>query len=88
MIYQMTVYYGAMLNNQVIYSSETTFNDCNMFPDKIDEYMFKYPIEQAILNDGFNLSDFKIGYLTKEQYDNRFEIENEKTVSWTIEKSK
>lgn len=84
MIYQMIIYYGAMLDGQAIYSSQTTLEDCNKFPKDINETMFRYPIEQAILKDGLNINDFKIGYLTKEQYENRFDIEHEKVTTHTI----
>lgn len=84
MIYQMTIYYGAILNNEVIYSLESNLEDCKTLPSEIDEYAFKYPLEQAILGDELNPNDFEIGYLTKEQYENRFDIENEKAITWTI----
>ena len=80
----MIIYYGAMLNGQAIYSLQTTLEDCNKFPSEMNETMFRYPIEQAILKDGLNIDDFKIGYLTKEQYENRFDIEREKVTTHTI----
>lgn len=86
MIYQLTIYYGAVLNNEVIYSLESNVMDCTKLPDNIDENMFRYHIEQAIVKDGFNPNDFIIGYLTKEQYENRSNKGNENTVQWTIEK--
>ena len=82
----MIIYYGAMLNGQAIYSLQTTLEDCNKFPSEMNETMFRYPIEQAILKDGLNIDDFKIGYLTKEQYENRFDIEREKVTTHTITK--
>lgn len=84
MIYQMIIYYGAMLNDQAIYSSQTILEDCNKFPTEMNETVFRYPIEQAILKDGLNIDDFKIGYLTKAQYENRFDIEHEKVTTHTI----
>lgn len=86
MIYQMCIYYGALLNGQAIYSLESLSIDCTKFPNEINENIFRYPIEQEILKDGFNPKDFEIGYLTKEQYDNRFSKETENSISWTIEK--
>lgn len=86
MIYQMQVYYGALLNGQAIYSLESSLEDCKRFPNEINEDAFKYPIEQAILKDGFKLEDFEIGYLTKEQYENRFDIEHENSTTWTASK--
>ncbi len=86
MIYQMIIYYGAILNGQVIYSLQSTLEDCNKFPTEMNEIMFKYPVEQAILKDGLNIDDFEIGYLTKEQYENRFDIEHEKITTYTIMK--
>ena len=35
----------------------------------------KYIIEQQIIKDDFYLGDFTIGYLTKEQYKNRYKDE-------------
>lgn len=84
MIYQMIIYYGAMLNGQSIYSLQTTLENCNKFPTKINEIAFRYPIEQAILKDGLSIDDFEIGYLTKEQYENRFDIEHEKVIKRTF----
>lgn len=86
MIYQMIIYYGAMLNGKAIYSLKTTSEDCTKFPSEINETIFRYPIEQAILKDGLNINDFEIGYLTKEQYENRFDIENEKVTTKTFYK--
>ena len=86
MIYQMQIYYGALLNGQAIYSLESSLDNCTKFPDKINEKVFRYPIEQAILKDGFKLENFEIGYLTKEQYENRFDIEHENATTWTISK--
>lgn len=86
MIYQMQIYYGAVLNGQVIYSFKVSLDDCTKFPDELNEDTFKYPIDKIILNDGLNVEDFEIRYLTKEEYDNRFDIENEKTIKWSISK--
>lgn len=86
MIYQLTIYYGATLNNEVVYSLESNIKDCTKLPDNINDSMFRYHIEQAILQDGFNPNDFTIGYLTKEQYENRSNKGNENTVQWTVEK--
>ena len=84
MIYQMKIYYGALLNGKAIYSLETTLDNCTKFLNEINENAFRYPIEQAILKDGFKLEDFEIGYLTKEQYENRFDIEHENSTTWNI----
>lgn len=88
MLYQMTIYYGALLNGQAIYSLETFSEDCRKFPSKndINEDMFRLPIIQAIKRDGLNPDDFEIGYLTKEQYDNRYSKETEKSTTWSIER--
>ena len=85
MIYQMKIYYGAMINGQAVYSLESSLDDCKTFPTKIDESGFKELIESAILNDGFNIEDFEIRYLTKKEYENRFDIENEKSTFWTVD---
>ncbi len=86
MIYQMQIYYGALLDGQAIYSLESSLEDCNKFPNDINEDMFKLPIIQAIKKDGLNPNDFEIGYLTKEQYDNRYSKETEKSTTWSIER--
>ena len=59
MIFQMKIYYGALLNGQAIYS---------------------------IVNDGFNPDDFEIGFLTKEQYQNRFCPETERVTVFELKK--
>lgn len=86
MIYQMQIYYGALLDGQAIYSLKSSLEDCKRFPDDINEDMFKIPIIQAIKKDGLNPDDFVIGYLTKEQYDNRYSKETEKSTTWSIER--
>lgn len=86
MIYQMKIYYGAILEGKVIYSLESSLEDCTSFPEKLSEISFKHYIVQAIINDGFNPNDFTIGYLTKEQYENRNDIENEKVTTWSVSK--
>lgn len=84
MIYQMQVYYGAMLDGQAIYSMEISLDDCETFPKKISSAVFKNQMIDMIANDGLNPNDFVIGYLTKEQYNNRFDKENEKVTYKTI----
>lgn len=54
MIYQMTIYYGAKINGQVIYSTEINFKDCRKFPDKIDGEIYKEQLTDLIIKDGFN----------------------------------
>ena len=82
MIYQIKIYYGAILNGQVIYSSETTFVDCTKLPNAINEEPFKNQIINAIKGDGLNPEDFIIGFLTENQYRNRFAKETEKVTSY------
>lgn len=86
MIYQMQIYYGALLNGKAIYSLESSLYDCKKFPKGINQNTFKIQIQQAIVQDGLNPMDFEIGYLTKEQYDNRFSKETERSNTWIIEK--
>lgn len=83
MIYQMTIYYGAVVNGEAIYSIQTSLEDCKEFPENIDEIIFKYPLEQLIIKDGLKVSDFEFRYLTKEEYDNRYDKENEKVTTKT-----
>lgn len=86
MIYQIKFYYGALLNGQAIYSLESSFQDCTKFPNEIDEKPFKDAIEKAIVKDGLNPDDFEIGFLTEEQYKNRFSPETEETRTFKLEK--
>lgn len=86
MIYQMQIFYGAMLNGKAIYSMEISLEDCETFPKRISEEVFKNQMVDMITNDGLNPNDFVIGYLTKEQYNNRYDKENEKVTTKTIKK--
>ena len=86
MIYQMKIYYGALLDGQAIYSIESSFQDCTKFPNQIDEEPFKNAIKQVILKDGLNPDDFEIGFLTEEQYKNRFNPETEETTTFKLKK--
>lgn len=87
MIYQMTIYYGAMLNNEVIYSMESTLENCTKFPKRLSSEHYCKVITNLIEQDGFNPHDFDIGYLTKEQYENRYEKDNEIQTIYNIERS-
>ena len=86
MIYQMTIYYGAILNGEVIYALKNNLEDCQTFPIEVNEYVFKHILKQTILDDGLNPGDFEMEYLTKEQYENRIDIENEKVITLPIKK--
>lgn len=86
MIYQIQIYYGALLNDKAIYSIETSLENCTKIQEAINEEPLKNLIINAIKNDGLNPSDFEIGFLTKEQYDNRFSPETEKTKTWKVER--
>lgn len=85
MIYQLTIYYGAMVNGIAIYSICSEFEDCKSFPPKINEDIFRGPIVKAIKEDGLNPADFELRYIKKEKYENRFEIEHEKTTITVVE---
>lgn len=85
MIYQLQIYYGAVLNGKTVYSLESSFIDCTKPFNGIKEDIFRKHIEDAILKDGFNPNDFKIGYLTKKQYENRL-CEEETTTTVKIKK--
>lgn len=42
MIYQMEIFYGALLNGQAIYSMSTKLDNCTVFPKKeFNEDYFK-----------------------------------------------
>lgn len=84
MIYQMTIYYGATVNGQAIYTMENTFLDCTKLPKTLDDKVYKEFIMERIKKDGFNPSDFEIGFLTKEQYENRLFSNEEKTTVLNI----
>lgn len=86
MIYQIQIYYGALLNGQAVYSLEGSLEDCRNIPDEINEETLKKIIEQRIINDGLNPDNFEIGFLTKEQYENRFSPETEITTTWKVER--
>jgi protein-arginine kinase activator protein McsA len=73
-IYQLEIYYGAMIGGKSMYSSKITFNDCKKpFNCTMHIEAIKEQIENLIRNDGFEPADFVFDYLTKEQYDNRIE---------------
>ena len=87
LIYQMKIYYGAKLNNKVIYSTEITLEDCRRFPNKIDEKIYKEQLKQFIIKDGFaKPEDFTYGFLTKAEYENRITKNKEKTISFKLSK--
>jgi len=76
MIYQLEILYGALINNKVIYSIVTTFDNCTKdfdYLDNVNEECYKDFIIKAIIKDGFNPNDFYFSFITKEQYDNRIE---------------
>lgn len=79
MIYQLKILYGAILNDQVIYSTETTIFDCKKPFKTIDENMCRYKIIEAIKRDGFKPDDFEFEFITQDQYDNRFDKKSENT---------
>lgn len=86
MIYQMTIYYGAKLNGQVIYSTEINLKDCTKFPDKIDGEVYKKQLEELIKNDGFYPECFEFGFLTKDEYENRYTKDNEENFNYIVSK--
>lgn len=86
MIYQLKVLYGAVLNGQVIYATETTFFDCTKPFKTIDENVCKHKIIEAIKRDGFKPEDFEIRFITQEEYDNRFDKDSEEVNTITFKK--
>lgn len=85
MIFQMTFYYGAKINGQVIYSTKVKLEDCRKFPSSINGDVYKKQLEQQITNDGFaDPKDFTYGFLTKDEYDNRPIKGNENTTKFEI----
>lgn len=86
MIYQMIFYYGAKINNQVIYSTRVDLEDCTKFPSKINEAIYKEQLKQLIVKDGFaDPKDFTYGFLTKAEYENRITKGKEKIISFKSE---
>lgn len=78
MIYQMEVFYGALLNSQVIYSMSTKLDNCTAFPKKeFDENYFKETLIKFIKSKDDDPNNYEFNCLTKEEYENRFDIENE-----------
>ena len=86
MIYQMQIYYGALLDGQAIYFLESLLEYYTKFPNEINEEPFKNVIEKGINHDGLNQDNFEKGFLTKEQYKNRFNPETENTTTWKVER--
>ncbi|XZH34295.1 hypothetical protein ACSW8L_15400 (plasmid) [Clostridium perfringens] len=86
MIYQMTIYYGAKLNGQVIYSTEINLKDCTKFPKSINEEVYKKQLEKLIIRDGFYPKYFEYGFLTKSEYENRITKDNEESFNYTVSK--
>lgn len=86
MIYQMTIYYGAKLNGQVIYSTEIKLEDCRKFPKSIDEEIYIKQLEKLITKDGFYPKYFEYGFLTKSEYENRITKDNEESFNYTVSK--
>lgn len=80
MVYQMTIYYGALLDGKTVYSMSSTFVDCTKFPEKLNEELYRDVIVERIKADGFDPNDFEIGFLTENQYEDRLlSDEEEKT---------
>ena len=78
MIYQMEIFYGALLNGQAIYSMSTKLDNCTVFPKKeFNEDYFKEPLVKLIKSKDDDPDNYEFCYLTKEQYEKRFDIENE-----------
>jgi hypothetical protein len=74
MIYQMTLYFGAIINEKVIYSGEITFDDCTqLLKEPVNFTPFKEELIRLIEKDGFNPNDFTYDWITKEQYSNKIE---------------
>lgn len=84
MIYQIEIYYGALLNGNVIYSIKLNFTDCTKFKNNINEQKLENIIKSSIEKDGFNTEDFEIRFLTKEEYENRYDIEHEHSIKLNI----
>ncbi|MGL6184777.1 MAG: hypothetical protein ACRC1T_05295 [Clostridium chrysemydis] len=86
MIYQMTIYYGAKINGDVIYSTEIHIEDCTKFPKDIDGNIYRKQLEELIIRDGFNPGYFEFGFLTKSEYENRTTKDNENSTNYKISK--
>jgi len=88
MIYNLQVYYGALLTSNgkdnVIYSIGSEFNDSHTAPtqewfDNLENTFIKKLVEK-ITEDGFNPDDFWYDYITKEQYDGGLKKQNSETL--------
>lgn len=88
MFFQIEYYYGASINGQAIYCMKNSFTDCTKFPQTLEEKFCKEFIIERIKKDGFDPNDFEIGFLTKEQYENRLDKETEKSTTIKIENDK
>jgi len=74
MIYQLKIYYGALIGDKVIYSAELNFDDCTtLLNEPIDHKPLKKYIINKIIKDGFDPSNFIFDWLTKKQYENKIE---------------
>jgi hypothetical protein len=74
MIYQLTIYYGALIGDKAVYTAELNFNDCKeLLTEPIDCASIKNYLIEKIISDGFNPDDFTFDWLTKEQYENKVE---------------
>lgn len=82
MIYQLIIYYGALINGKVVYSNKTELVDATILPTQLDEKIFKDMLVMQIEQDGLNVKDFEFSYLTKEQYESR--DKNERQIELTI----
>lgn len=56
----------------------TKLDNCTAFPKKeFNEDYFKEPLINLIKSKDDDTNNYEFSYLTKEQYENRFDIENE-----------
>jgi hypothetical protein len=74
MIYQLKIYYGALIKDKAVYSAELTFDDCTeLLTEPVDCETIKSYLIEKIIEDGFNPNDFAFDYLTKEQFESKIE---------------
>lgn len=72
MIYQLTIYYGAVLNGKAIYSIEQNLINCKKLMSKeFDDTELKKALMSAIEKDGLDATLFDYRFLTKEEYENK-----------------
>lgn len=83
-IYQLQIYYGAVLGGRAIYTVTIAFDNCTeMLKDTINIEPYKQELIKLIEQDGFNPNDFIFDFLTKEQFINAVDSKTRKKIEIT-----